>query len=95
MHVVIELEETETKGRFVYRADGYPEAELTFSKAGTGLIIVDHTGVPDELRGKDVGLKLVQRVVDYARSNQLKVLPLCPFTASQFRRHPEWADLLQ
>ena len=23
-----------------------------------------------------------------------RILPLCPFAAAQFRRHPEWADVL-
>lgn len=91
----IHFEETETKGRFVYREPGVPEAELTFSKAGTALMIIDHTGVPETLRGKDVGLSLVKAAVKHARESGLKVLPLCPFAAVQFRRHAEWADLLQ
>ena len=90
----IKLEETDTKGRYVYQADGGPEAELTFSKTGSGLIIIDHTGVPDDYRGQGVGLKLVQHAVDEARKNDWKILPLCPFAAAQFRRHPEWADVL-
>ena len=24
-----------------------------------------------------------------------KIIPLCPFAASQFRRHAEWADVLK
>ncbi|MGN6584516.1 MAG: GNAT family N-acetyltransferase, partial [Rhizobiaceae bacterium] len=23
------------------------------------------------------------------------IIPLCPFAAAQFRRHPEWADVLK
>jgi len=90
----IDLEETGSKGRYVYRADG-EEAEMTFSKAGETLVIIDHTGVPDAFRGKGVGQALVARAVADFRAQGKKVLPLCPFAASQFRRHPEWADLLQ
>ena len=89
----IELEETGSKGRYVYRAEG-AEAEMTFSKAGTQRIIIDHTSVPDAFRGKGVGLRLVERAVADARAAGKKIIPLCPFAASQFRRHPEWADLL-
>lgn len=90
----IVLEDSGSKGRYVYRADG-AEAEMTFSKAGQGLIIIDHTGVPDAFRGQGVGAALVARGVADARAAGKKILPLCPFAASQFRRHPEWADVLQ
>ena len=90
----IDLEETGSKGRYVYRADG-AEAELTFSKAGEGLVIIDHTEVPAAFRGQGVGQALVTRAVADFRAQGKKVLPLCPFAAAQFRRHPDWADLLQ
>jgi predicted GNAT family acetyltransferase len=89
----IELEETGSKGRYVHRADG-AEAEMSFSKAGEKLIIIDHTEVPDAFRGKGVGLRLVERAVEDARKSGKSILPLCPFAAAQFRRHAEWADVL-
>lgn len=92
----ITLEETGSKGRYVTRPDpDGPEAEMTYSRAGESLLIIDHTGVPDEYRGQDVGLALVTRAVEDARAKGLRILPLCPFAASQFRRHPEWRDVLQ
>ena len=90
----IVLEATPTKGRYVYRA-GDDEAEMTFSRAGAGLWIIDHTLVPDAFRGQGVGAALVARGVADARAAGVHVLPLCSFAAAQFRRHPEWADLLQ
>lgn len=89
----ITLEQTDSKGRYLYR-DAGSEAEMTFSKAGAHLIIIDHTGVPDAFRGQGVGAALVLRVVEDARAAGKKILPLCPFAAAQFRRHPEWADVL-
>lgn len=91
----IELEEQANKGRyFVKGADG-AEAEMTFSKAGESQIIIDHTGVPDAFRGQGVGVRLVSRAVEDARAAGKKIIPLCPFAAAQFRRHPEWADVLK
>ena len=40
----ISLEETDNKGRYVYRS-GEDQAEMTFSKAGARLWIIDHTEV--------------------------------------------------
>jgi predicted GNAT family acetyltransferase len=93
--VLIEREEGEGKGRyFVLAADG-AEAEMTYTKIGLSQIIIDHTEVPDAFRGQGIGVKLVQRAVEDARSSGKKIIPLCPFAAAQFRRHPEWADVLK
>jgi predicted GNAT family acetyltransferase len=89
----IALEEGASKGRYVYRGEG-GAAEMTFSKAGAGLLIVDHTEVSDGLRGMGVGQALVLRAVEDARAAGRRILPLCPFAAAQFRRHPEWGDVL-
>ncbi|MEM0977100.1 MAG: GNAT family N-acetyltransferase [Pseudomonadota bacterium] len=95
MSDTIIFEETDTKGRYVLAIGGGPEAELTYSKAGDGLIIIDHTGVPDVYRGQGVGLRLVSHAVDEARKSGVKIMPLCPFAAAQFKRHPDWADVLK
>ena len=89
----ITREESASKGRYLYRS-GEEVAEMTFSKAGASLVIIDHTEVPAAFRGQGVGQALVARAVADFRAAGKKVLPLCPFAASQFRRHPEWTDLL-
>lgn len=91
----IQLEDNGTKGRYFIRTGTGEEAEMTFTKAGASQIIIDHTGVPDAFRGQGAGLRLVARAVEDARSAGKKVIPLCPFAAAQFRRHPEWADVLK
>lgn len=89
----IDREDSDTKGRYVIRLDGH-EAEMTFSKAGATTIIIDHTGVPDALRGKGLGPMLVERTVKDARAAGVKIIPLCPFAKAQIARHPEWQDVL-
>ncbi|CAM5608653.1 putative GNAT family acetyltransferase [Aquamicrobium terrae] len=90
----IELEEDGGKGRYVLRSAGGAEAELTFTRVGAHRLIIDHTGVPEAFRGQGAGLLLVTRAVEDARRTGRKIIPLCPFAAAQFRRHPEWADVL-
>ena len=91
--ILIEREETETKGRYVIRLDGH-EAEMTYSRLGESRIIIDHTGVPDALRGRGLGVKLVERGVEDARNEGRKIVPLCPYAKAQFGRRPEWRDVL-
>lgn len=86
-------EQTDTKGRYSH-ADGPDVAELTYSRLGPTRIIIDHTGVPDAFRGQGVGVALVARAVADARAEGVKITPLCPFAAAQFRRHPDWHDVL-
>jgi len=83
-----------SKGRYVLHRDG-AEAELTYSIASPHLIIADHTGVPDALRGTGAGLALAQRMVDDARAQGFRIIALCPFVAAQLRRHPEWQEVFQ
>ena len=49
----IEIEEAESKGR-AYVA-GAAKAEMTYSRAGDKLLIIDHTEVDDSFRGQGSG----------------------------------------
>lgn len=85
----------ESKGEFYLEKKGEIKAKLTYSKAGESLIILDHTDVSDELRGKNVGKLLVEHAVTYARENELEVIPLCPFAASVFKKNKSLQDVLK
>jgi predicted GNAT family acetyltransferase len=89
----ITLEDGGGKARYLYRIRD-DEAVLSFTKVGESRIIIDHTEVPAAFRGQGVGPALVARAVADARAAGKAILPLCPFAASQFRRHPEWQDVL-
>ncbi|MBU2484213.1 MAG: N-acetyltransferase [Alphaproteobacteria bacterium] len=82
-----------TGGRYIARLEGV-EAEMTFSRASPQLVIIDHTGVPDSLRGKGVGQALALHAVEAARAGGWKIIPLCPFFKAQAQRHPEWRDVV-
>lgn len=84
-----------SKGRYVLSGADGAEAEMTYTRAGDRLMIIDHTGVPDAFRGQGAGARLVTRAVEDARAAGIRIMPLCPFAAAQFRRHPEWADVLK
>ena len=89
----IQREESETKGRYWIEMDGHV-AEMTYSRAGEGMIIIDHTVVPAAFRGQGVGKRLVERGVLDARAENRKILPLCPYAKAQIQKHPEWQDVL-
>ena len=90
----ITREETDTKGRYVAAVEGH-EAEMTYSRVGASTIIIDHTGVPEPLRGRGIGEALVERGVTDARGEGRSIIPLCPFAKAQIARRPEWQDVLK
>ena len=81
-------------GEFVIQESGNRKAEMAYTNAGTGKIIIAHTFVEDVFRGEHLGRDLVKAGVDFARENNLKIIPLCPFANSEFEKHPEYADVL-
>lgn len=90
----VEREDGASKGRYRIAVDGF-EAEMTYSRAGKGLIIIDHTDVPAALRGRKIGERMVRQAVEDARREGIAIMPLCPFAKAQIERHPEWQDVLR
>ncbi len=91
----IQIEEEGQKGRAFIGTATETKAEMTFSKAGDNLIIIDHTEVGDSLRGKGVGRLLLNALVKMAREREIKVMPLCPFAKSVFVKDPSIRDVLR
>jgi len=94
--MLIQQKQEGSKGSFYVEESGNLLAEMTYSMTGADLMIIDHTEVGDELRGKNVGYQLVHTAVEYARANHMKILPLCPFARSVFdKKGSEFADVLR
>ena len=73
---------------------GSQVSKLVYRMEGGKLALV-HTEVPEELSGQGIGSALVKYALNYARDNQLVVLPYCPFVASYVARHSEWDDIVE
>lgn len=54
-----------------------------------GKLTVYHTEVNSEFEGRGFAKLLLAELVNYAKSNLLKIVPLCPFVNAQFHRFPE------
>ena len=59
-----------------------------------GRMILTHTFVPPELRGRGIAERLVRRALDDARAQNLKVVPACSYVAAFIKRHSEYHSLL-
>lgn len=75
------------KKRFEVEIDG-ELAMVEYIAAGKNIIFT-HTEVPVAFEGMGVGGALANHVLEYARDNELKVQPLCPFIKSYLMRHKD------
>lgn len=86
--IIITKEEIDARhGRYVARVDGLEgEGELTFTRRSDTVISADHTGVPETLSGRGVAKALYDFMLDDARTNGFRIIPICPFVKKQFER---------
>lgn len=91
--MIVKHLDNENNGAFVAIEDGVQIGEMTYSKAGSDKIIIDHTEVDESQKGKGIGRILLSKVVDYARENKIKILPLCPFAKAIFDKDVDIRDV--
>lgn len=90
------MEIKEEQERFALYNDNNEEiGEMTWSNAGEGMMIIDHTFVDPQYRGQGLAEKLVLRGVEKARQENKKIIPLCPFAKKEFDTKPEYGDVLR
>lgn len=80
------------KGHFKAMENGVQAGLMTYVWAGEDKFIIEHTEGNPEFKG--VGLKLLNRAVEYARQNNKHIIPLCPFAKKMFDRMDEIKDVL-
>jgi predicted GNAT family acetyltransferase len=89
MESQIELKlDSNRRGAFVIEQNETRLAEMAIAIIGENLIVY-HTEVKEQLQGQGIAGKLLEQMVGYARTNNLKVVPLCPYVLAQFKRHTE------
>jgi len=91
----VQISEEGSKGRAFIGSSSDPAAEMTYSKAGTHLLIIDHTEVSEAHRGEGLGRKLLDKIVEMARDQELKIMPLCPYANSVFKKDASISDVLK
>lgn len=80
------------QSRFELVEDGH----LAFAdyRRDGGKLILPHVESADALRGSGAAGRLMEGVLAQARSEGLKVVPLCGYASAYVRRHKEHQDLL-
>jgi predicted GNAT family acetyltransferase len=89
----IDVHDNTEKHRFETTIEGHT-AFVDYTRHGA-TIWFTHTEVPHAIEGHGVGTALAKYVLDYAETNELKVVPICPFIAQYAASHPQYANLIE
>jgi uncharacterized protein len=73
--------------------EGGLTAFANYHRNGTQ-VIVSHVEAPPPLRGRGTAARLMDGIVTIARTEGLKIVPLCSYATLWFRRHPDRSDVL-
>lgn len=76
--------------RFYIGDENHLIGEITFYDNNEGQLVVDHTYVNPEYRGKNLGMILVNAVVKYAEEVNKQIIPLCPYVEKVFSRNSDF-----
>lgn len=69
--------------------------EILYSIEDNGIISIDSTFVNDDYRGQGIAAQLVDRVVEMARAENKKIIPICPYAKGIFERNNSlYADVM-
>jgi uncharacterized protein len=94
-HMHIQHEESDIRGRhFINDEKGNMLAEITYAVRHPDTMVVDHTEVSEELKGKNIGKQLVEAVVEHARAKGRKIIAVCPFTRSVLEKSDQYKDVI-
>jgi hypothetical protein len=89
----IKQEERHHAGSFYIEENGKRIAEMRYL-IRHDVMNIYHTEVTPECKGENIGFKLVETGVNFARENHLKILPTCPFARKVIQQTPEFRDVL-
>jgi predicted GNAT family acetyltransferase len=85
----VSVADVPAEDRFVAQAEG-SEAELVYRVRGDHLFLI-HTEVPEALSGRGIGSQLVRAAIRRAESDDLTIVPWCPFARRWLKEHPDEA----
>ena len=67
---------------------------MTYSWRDNDQFTIDHTEVNPAFKGQGIGKKLLFNAVKFARKENKKIVPLCPFVKAVFNKNPDLNDVL-
>lgn len=90
----IEHNEIAGKGRFEAKDNDKYAGKLEYSRKEENQMVIEHTEVDPGFQGEGVGKKLVHHSAEFARENNLKIVPQCAYAKKILERTSDYDDVL-
>jgi predicted GNAT family acetyltransferase len=86
------VKDNPAKSRYELEIDG----KIVFAnyRRADGTLYIPYVEAPPSLRGTGAAGRLMQGVMETARAEGMKVVPICSYAVLWVRRHKEYHDLL-
>ncbi|HUQ88005.1 MAG TPA: GNAT family N-acetyltransferase [Vicinamibacterales bacterium] len=94
-NVSIEREELNGVHEFVLRVDGERLGFLEFTRPDAGVMRIEYVEVSPTLRGSGLAKQLVEKAVEFAKGDSLRVVPICSYARAVIQRDPAMSAALK
>jgi len=68
--------------------------EIVYTYLNDHIIDITHTEIDSNYRGQNLGQKLIDELVSYARNHHLKAKASCPYVAKVFESSNNYNDII-
>jgi len=101
--ITIQHQETEKNGVFEAWMQSTEEGagtepvqvgEMTYQRPTPQRMIIDHTRVFEGFEGRGIARQMVLAAVDFARSNNRQIVPVCSYARALLTRTDDYKDIL-
>jgi uncharacterized protein len=82
-------------GYFSMHLEKIEIGQMTFYFPEPNVMLIDHAEVDFEYNGKGYARQMVAYAINYARENNLKIIPICPYVKSEFAKNEAYSDVLK
>jgi hypothetical protein len=79
---------------YIGESDTNNVARATWVNGGENIIVLNHTYVDPSMRGQSLASILVNKVVEMAREEGLKIVPTCSYAVVKLTRSDDYKDVL-
>jgi predicted GNAT family acetyltransferase len=81
-------------GFFIGDDETNPLATIEYLEKGNNVIVANHTYVDPSLRGQGIAKMLLETLVDFARKENKKIIPVCSYVKAEFERNKGYHDVI-
>ncbi|MDU1905528.1 MAG: GNAT family N-acetyltransferase [Dysgonomonas sp.] len=88
------LVHNEDRSRMQAVAKGKTIGLIDYKMAPPKVMTIYHTEVATIYEGQGIAAEMTKKLLDFARENDYKVRPLCPYAKSYLERHTDFQDII-